>query len=305
MEAALNIAGDNRPVLLLVDGHAYAYRAFYAIRSLSSPTGQPTNAIYGFVKMLQKVITQSRATHVAVVWDGGLAAGRQKALPGYKAQRPEMPADLSSQLDEIVEFLHAYGITTLCEDGVEADDWIARLALDAQQSGHYVVIASADKDFFQLVGPNLTIINPNDKEARFWCATDVVTKTGVQPAQIIDWLSLLGDAVDNIPGVDGVGPKTAADLLQKFGSVDELYAKLQTVTSERIRKALEAAKQDVYRNRELVRLWNEVAKEVNLEDLKPQPVVAEHLAELYRKWGFKSLLAELEQRKKQAEPLLC
>lgn len=305
MSAGLNIAGDDRPVLLLVDGHAYAYRAFYAIRSLSSPTGQPTNAIYGFVKMLQKVIAQSKATHVAVVWDGGLADGRQKSLPGYKAQRPEMPADLSSQLDEMVEFLRAYGVASLCEDGVEADDWIARLALESQKNGCYIVIASADKDFFQLVGPNLTLINPNDKEPRFWQAADVVAKTGVQPAQIIDWLSLLGDAVDNIPGVEGVGPKTAADLLHRFGSIDQIYSQMQAVTSERIRKALETAKADVYRNRELVRLWIEVAKEVPVEELKQQPPIEDRLADLYRKWGFKSLLAEIEQRKKQVEPLLC
>ncbi len=305
MDAVLNIAGDTRPVLLLVDGHAYAYRAFYAIRSLNSPTGQPTNAIYGFVKMLQKVIAQSKATHVAVVWDGGLAAARQKALPGYKAQRPEMPADLSSQLDQIVEFLQAYGITSLCEDGVEADDWIARLALDAQNAGCYVVIASADKDFFQLVGDDITLLNPNDKEVRFWSAADVVAKTGVQPNQIIDWLSLLGDAVDNIPGVDGVGPKTAADLLQKFGSIDQIYAQLGTISSERTKKALEAAKADVYRNRELVRLWAELTKPVSLEECSQQSPAEDKLALMYQKWGFKSLLNELEQRKKQAEPLLC
>jgi len=201
MQANVNKNASEKPVLLLVDGHAYAYRAFFAIRSLSSPSGAPTNAIYGFVKMLQKGINQSGADHAAVIWDGGLAKGRKEALPDYKANRPEMPGDLEQQLDEMVDYLNAAGITTLCQDGLEADDWIARLAQDAQNAGYRVVIASADKDFFQLIGPNLGLINPNDKEERLWSAAEVVAKTGVQPEKIVDWLSLVGDAVDNIPCV--------------------------------------------------------------------------------------------------------
>lgn len=305
MEASANIIGDHRPVLLLVDGHAYAYRAFYAIRSLSSPTGQPTNAIYGFVKMLQKLITYAKPSHVAIVWDGGLAAERQKLLPEYKAQRPAMPSELESQLDEIVAYLKAAGLASLCEDGLEADDWIARLALEANQQGAYAVIASADKDFFQLINADLALINPNDKEPRLWTALDVETKTGVKPEQVVDWLSLLGDAVDNIPGVPGVGLKTATDLLVKFGSLEGIYSRLAEVKTDRIRNALIAAKQDVYRNREMVRLWKEAGREVPFEDLRPEASNDCLLADLFRKWGFRSLLQEIEQGKKQAEPLLC
>lgn len=305
MQANVNKNASEKPVLLLVDGHAYAYRAFFAIRSLSSPSGAPTNAIYGFVKMLQKGINQSGADHAAVIWDGGLAKGRKEALPDYKANRPEMPGDLEQQLDEMVDYLNAAGITTLCQDGLEADDWIARLAQDAQNAGYRVVIASADKDFFQLIGPNLGLINPNDKEERLWSAAEVVAKTGVQPEKIVDWLSLVGDAVDNIPGVAGVGPKTAADLLNKYGSIDAIYTRLGEISSDRLRTALTEARENVIRNRELVRLWGEAAPECDLMTLQIKMADMTKLAGLYQKWGFKTLLKELEQRQQTTELLLC
>ena len=205
--------------LLIVDGHAYAYRAFHAIRDLRSPDGRPTNAIYGFVKMLAKMRAAVEPTHLMVVWDGGLSAERVARLPEYKAQRPEMPDDLKPQLDEIVEYLKAAGIASFCGDGVEADDYIACLARRAADAGMTVVIASSDKDFMQLVSARVGLLNPNDKSETVWTDEQVRAKAGVEPSQIVDWLSLMGDTVDNIPGVPGVGPKTAADLLNQFGSV--------------------------------------------------------------------------------------
>jgi DNA polymerase-1 len=305
MQLNVNTNASEKPVLLLVDGHAYAYRAFFAIRSLSSPSGAPTNAIYGFVKMVQKVIKQSGATHGAVVWDGGLAEGRRAALPEYKTNRPEMPVDLAQQLDEMVAYLNAAGIASLCQDGLEADDWIARLSQDALDQGFRVVIASADKDFFQLIGPDLGLINPNDKEERLWSSAEVVAKTGVRPEQIVDWLSLLGDAVDNIPGVTGIGPKTAADLLTKYGTLDQIYTNLTGLPSERHRKALTEARTDVFRNRELVRLWSEVAPARELAALQFKVAEKSVLADLFRKWGFKTMLREIEQVPAAAELLLC
>ena len=132
--------------LLIVDGHAYAYRAFHAIRELRAPTGEPTNAIFGFIKMLAKMRATLSPTHSIVVWDGGLSAERVTALPGYKAQRPEMPADLSTQIDEIVRYLDAANIASYCQDGVEADDYIACLAHCASVSELEVVIDVADLD---------------------------------------------------------------------------------------------------------------------------------------------------------------
>jgi DNA polymerase-1 len=289
--------------LLIVDGHAYAYRAFHAIRELRSPAGRPTNAIYGFIKMLAKMRATLTPTHLIVVWDGGLSAERMAALPGYKAQRPEMPGDLAAQLDEIGEYLAAARIAAYCADGVEADDYIACLAQRAVAADLTVVIASADKDFMQLVTADIGLLNPHDKTETVWTAEQVRAKTGVEPAQIVDWLSLVGDSVDNIPGVPGVGTKTAADLLRQFGSVAEMYRRLDEVKSERIRGALQTAAADVRRNQELVRLKAELPCEFVATELAVRPPDADQLADLYRSWGFRSLLAEIESSRSRQEVL--
>lgn len=280
--------------LLIVDGHAYAYRAFHAIRALRSPSGAPTNGIFGFIKMLTKMRAALTPSHLVVVWDGGLNADRMTALPEYKAQRPEMPEDLAVQMDEMVAYLGAAGIASFCQDGVEADDYIACLARRGAQAGMDVVIASSDKDFMQLVSPRIGLLNPNDKTETIWGAEQVRAKTGVSPVQIVDWLALIGDTVDNIPGVPGVGPKTAAELLNQFGSVTELYQHLDAVKSERLRGALQAAASVVRRNVELVRLKDELPCTQELGDLQEQPARDEALRELYARWGFRSLLTDLE-----------
>jgi len=280
--------------VLIVDGHAYAYRAFYAICGLRSPSGGPTNAVYGFVKMLAKMRAAIRPTHLIVVWDGGLSAERMAALPEYKAQRPEMPDDLKPQFDEIVSYLEAAGVASFCRDGVEADDYIACLARHAAGAGMAVVIASADKDFMQLVSARVGLLNPNDKSETVWTDEQVRAKTGVAPAQIVDWLSLMGDSVDNIPGVPGVGPKTAADLLSQFGSVAELFRRLDEVKSEKVRGALRGSADAVRRNRELVRLRDDLPCDFSPAELAEKPADAGRLRELFARWGFKGMLAALE-----------
>ena len=279
--------------LLLVDGHAYAYRAFHAIRSLSSPSGAPTNAIYGFIKMLGKMQAQLSPSHQAVVWDGGLAAERLADWPAYKEDRPPMPADLDRQIPGVVAWLQAMRCPSRVQDGIEADDWIASLARRAAACGVAVVIASSDKDFLQLVGTEIGLLNPNDKTEKIWTAADVRAKTAVGPEQIVDWLSLVGDAVDNIPGVPGVGSKTAADLLQEFGSVDALYGRLGDVKSEGLRTRLAEAEAAVRRNQRLIRLDDAVGADEPLEAMRVQPPDLERLRGLYAEWGFKSLLASL------------
>jgi DNA polymerase-1 len=281
--------------LLIVDGHAYAYRAFYAIRELRSPSGQPTNAIYGFVKMLAKMRESVGPTHLMVVWDGGLSAARVADLPEYKAQRPEMPDNLRPQLDGIVSYLQAAGVASFRRDGVEADDYIACLARHATAAGMTVVIASADKDFMQLVSPGVGLLNPNDKSETVWTQEQVRTKTGVEPAQIVDWLGLMGDNVDNIPGVPGVGPKTAADLLNRFGSVAGVYARLDEVKSDKLREALRVSAAVVQRNLKLVRLQDDLPCEFSPEELAEKPADAGRLAELFRQWGFNGMLKALEK----------
>lgn len=280
--------------LLIVDGHAYAYRAFHAIRQLSSPSGSPTNAIYGFIKMLGKLMARLEPSHAVVIWDGGLAAERVAEHPEYKTQRPPMPLDLEQQIDGIVGYLEAAGITSLCRDGVEADDWIAAVARRSSGQLH-VIIASSDKDFMQLVSPNVGLVNPNDKTEKIWGAGDVKAKTGVDPDQIVDWLALIGDSVDNIPGIPGVGPKTAAALLQQYGSIDGLYSRLSELPGDKLRASLEASRDVLSKNQRLIQLRDE-QPELALDEMRLRPPKAERLRELYADWGFRSLLAELESK---------
>jgi 5'-3' exonuclease len=281
--------------LLIVDGHAYAYRAFYAIRELRSPDGRPTNAIYGFVKMLAKMKAGIAPTHLIVVWDGGLSAERIAALPEYKLQRPEMPDDLQPQLDGIVSYLKAAGIASFRRDDVEADDYIACLVQQAVQADMSVVIASADKDFMQLVSPQVGLLNPNDKSETIWTHEHVRAKTGVPPSQIVEWLALMGDNVDNIPGVPGVGPKTAADLLNRFGTVAALFERLDEVKSEKLRQSLRNSTAVVQRNLKLVRLHDHLPCEFVLAELLEKTVDAGQLSGLFRQWGFNGLLKALEK----------
>ena len=279
--------------LLIIDGHAYAYRAFHAIRELRSPDGQPTNAVYGFLKMLEKMQLTVKPTHLMVVWDGGLSVERMTALPEYKAQRAPMPDDLRPQFDEIGKYLAAAGVSAYCGEGVEADDYIATLARRAEAAGWNVVVASPDKDFMQLVSVRVGLLNPNDKTGTIWGREQVFAKSGVEPEQVADWLALMGDAVDNIPGVPGVGLKTAASLLQEFGSVGKIFSRLDAVKSEKLRAALAASAAAVRRNQELVRLhdvpchWEPESLQIRLAD-------AEKLRGLFQRWGFRGMLAELE-----------
>lgn len=294
-----------RPVrLLIVDGHAYAYRAFHAIQKLTAPDGSPTNAIYGFIKMLSKMQATLQPTHQCVVWDGGLSEQRMAALPEYKAQRPPMPGDLERQLPEMEAYLAATAVPSFVNDGVEADDWIASMACCAASYGVEAVIASADKDFLQLISPRIGMLNPNDKTETIWRAEQVRAKTGVEPAQVVDWLSLIGDAVDNISGVPGVGPKTATDLLQQFGSIDQIYARIAEVKSERIRSSLLAAEADVRRNQKLIRLHTDLPCAFDLERLAVQPPDASRLGPLLERWGFRTMLSQLESTQAVQKELL-
>lgn len=283
------------PILLLVDGHAYAYRAFHAIRGLSGPDGRATNAIFGFVKMLARMRTVVKPSHVAVIWDGGLSTERMELLPDYKAQRPSMPDDLASQIDGIIAYLGAARIASFMQEGIEADDLIASLARMAERGGDKVVIASADKDFFQLISPTVGLLNPNDKSDTVWAAEQVLAKTGVKPAQVVDWLSLIGDAVDNICGVPGVGPKTAAGLLERFGSVESLYQRLEEVKAEKLRESLREAAEVVRRNQRMIRLKDDLPGLAAMNALVAVEPDYGSLVQLYQRWGFKGLAAEAEK----------
>jgi len=287
--------GSGASTLLIVDGHCYAYRAFFGMAALKSPDGAPVSAIYGFIRMLGKMQARLRPSHTVVIWDGGLSEERTGLWPEYKAQRPEMPGDLRTQLNGMVRYLVAAGVYSWMKEDCEADDAIAATAGRAAAGGRPVVIASSDKDFMQLVSEQVRLLVPHDKTEALWEAAQVEQKTGVGPRQIVDWLSLVGDAVDNIPGVPGVGPKTAAELLRQFGSIDVLYGSLQEVRSERLRTHLQAAEVQVRRNQQLVRLKDDVRCDFSMEDLAAKAADAAELRRLYTGWGFRKLLAGLDE----------
>jgi len=280
----------------LIDGHAYAYRAFFAIRNLNAPDGRPTNAIFGFVKMLGRLQEMLRPSHCAVVWDGGIDRQRLEVHPEYKANRPPMPADLGNQIEAIGRFLVATKTCSVRRPGVEADDCLASLTRQAGKLGMPVVIASSDKDFMQLVSDTVGLINPGDMERGVWSIETVVEKTGVRPEQIVDWLSLTGDAVDNIPGVPGCGPKTAAKLLAQFQSLDEILKRSDRVQPERLGTEVRQSAERLLRNRDLIRLRDDLEVTLDLTEMEIQPADNAELASLYRQWGFKSLATEAEVR---------
>ena len=254
------------PPLILVDGSSYLYRAFHALPPLSTHTGQPTGAIKGVVSMLQKLIKTYGPTHIAVVFDAPGGTFRDEIYPEYKAHRPPMPDDLRTQVEPLHALIRAMGLPLLCEKGVEADDVIGTLARRAAAARMPVLISTGDKDIAQLVDEHVTLVNTMtdtvlDREG-------VIAKFGVPPERIIDYLALVGDSADNIPGVPGVGPKTAAKWLQEFGSLDALIAQAASIkgkAGENLRASLSVLNMA----RELATIKCDVDLPVALDDLHP------------------------------------
>jgi len=290
--------------LLLVDAFSLIYRAFYAIRVLNAPDGSPVNAIFGFTKMLRKLLATRAPTHCAVVFDCGAPRRRLALLPAYKEQRPPTPPALEAQLPGIHEMIEALRLPIAGIEGEEADDIVATLAVQAAEKQFDVLIASQDKDFFQIVGPRIRLLRPDTADAEPLDAAGVVARFGVKPEQFVDYLSLVGDSVDNIPGVPGVGPKTAAELLRRHGSVDELLACAGTVDKPKLRASLLGAAERLRLNRNLIRLETDMALPWTLEALKVRPPEQDRLRELFARYGFRSLLAELEKQSGGSELLL-
>jgi DNA polymerase I len=279
--------------VLLYDAYSLIYRAFFAIRVLTGPDGAPVNAIYGLTKMLKKMAADHTPSHHAAVFDLGAPQKRLALLPSYKAQRPPTPPTLETQLPAIREILQALCIPIVEIEGDEADDIIATLAVQASSTGRNVLIASSDKDFMQIVGPRIGLLRGDGKETVIVDPAGVKTRYGVAPGQMVDFLSLLGDSVDNIPGAPGVGEKTAAQLLQTYGTLENLLAHVSEIVKPKLRETLMTAAERLQANRQLIALQTNVPLTVDLDALKIRPPDTTSLAVLYRRFGFKSLLAEL------------
>src|SRR5262245_61529135 len=209
-------------LLVLVDGSSYLYRAYHALPDLRNAHGEPTGAIYGVLNMLRRLVADYKADFVACVFDAKGRTFRDDLYPEYKADRAAMPDDLAAQLAPLMQAIEAMGWPLVCVDGVEADDVIGTLAQQAGRAGIATLISTGDKDLAQLVGSGVTLINTMSNEKLD--TEGVKAKFGVAPDRIVDYLALVGDAIDNIPGVDKVGPKTAAKWLTQYGSLEGVLA---------------------------------------------------------------------------------
>ncbi len=283
----------NEDTLFLVDGSSYIYRAYYAIRHLSSPTGHPTNAIYGFTQMLLKLLRDHQPRHLAVVFDLGRTTFRTGLYPEYKANRAEVPDDLRIQMGPIRDMVRALNIPVLELAGFEADDIIGCLAGRFSASGGRVVVVTGDKDLMQIVTDRVTLLDTmKDKESGI---ADVVERFGVGPEQVTDILGLAGDTSDNIPGIPGIGEKTAIKLIREFGSLDNLLERAGEVKGKNGEKLREFRDQALL-SRRLATIELNVPIEIGLDDLLCREPDREALNTLFRLYGFTSLIRELTGR---------
>ena len=276
--------------LVLVDGSSYLYRAFHALPSLTNSRGEPTGAVYGVANMLRRLLKDYAPDEMAVVFDARGKTFRDEIYPEYKANRPPMPEDLQRQVEILHELVQAMGLPLLVVPGVEADDVIATLAERAAREGRDVIISTGDKDMAQLVGDHITLVNTmNDTVLD---AAAVEEKFGVPPERIVDYLALVGDTVDNVPGVPKVGPKTAAKWLRQYGSLDELVAhagEIKGKAGENLRASLD----DLPRSRELVTVRRDLDLDLPPDALRRRPPDAERLRELLSRLEFKSWLKDV------------
>lgn len=289
----------NKPLMLLVDGSSYLYRAYHAMPDLRGPDGRPTGAIHGMVAMLKRLRDDAGAEHAACVFDASGPTFRDEWYSEYKAQRSPMPDALREQIEPIHEVVRLLGWPVLTVPGIEADDAIGTLSRVAAQAGHQVLISTGDKDLAQLVTPDVQLINTMSSERLD--EAGVLAKFGVPPDRIIDYLTLMGDTVDNVPGVEKVGPKTAAKWIAEHGSLDGVIAaadKIKGVAGENLRKALDWL--PMGRKLVTVKLDCDLCDHVPgwpaLEALAFKPVDEAGLLEFYARNGFKTWRRELETR---------
>ncbi len=287
--------------LILVDGSSYLYRAYHAFPPLTNSAGEPTGAMYGVLNMLRSLLMQYQPTHAAVVFDAKGKTFRDELFEHYKSHRPPMPDDLRAQIEPLHAMVKAMGLPLLAVSGVEADDVIGTLAREAEKAGRPVLISTGDKDMAQLVTPNITLINTMTNT--ILGPEEVVTKYGVPPSLIIDFLALMGDSSDNIPGVPGVGEKTAQGLLQGLGGLDTLFAEPEKIASLSFRGAKTMAtkladhKEVAYLSYQLATIKTDVELELTCDQLEVKQPAADELVDLFKKYEFKRWTADVEAGK--------
>ena len=283
------------PRLFLIDGSSQMYRAYHAIRGLSAPDGRATNAVYGFVTMLRKLVADHSPEYIAASFDLAGPTFRSDLSADYKANRTPMPPDLVEQVPLVHEACEALGVPILTSERFEADDVIGTLARQAHEAGFEVVLVTGDKDFFQLVGPGISVYNPRD-EGTWFDADGVVEKFGVRPDQVVDVLALMGDSIDNIKGVPGIGEKGARELIATHGTLDALLEAAPTITQKRYREALVTHAASARESRELARIRIDVPVSFDPAALHYRGPSRERCFALFSSLGFRSLVQEYAPR---------
>ena len=283
-----------RPRLLLIDGSSYIYRAFYAVGHLSNSKGVPTNAVYGFTQMMLKVLRDHRPEYLVVVFDAKGPTFRNEVYRDYKANRPAMPESLVPQIPYIKKIIGAYRIPTLEREGYEADDLIGALSKRFESEAD-VIIITGDKDLLQLVSPHTLIYDPM-KEKQFG-VEEVIERFGLRPDQIVEMMGLAGDATDNIPGVPGIGEKTATELIKTFGTIENLLAHLDQVRQKKLKEKLETFGEQARLSRQLATLRTDVPVSAEIKAFLLPPPDAKSLREIFRELEFNKLLKELPEER--------
>jgi DNA polymerase I len=297
-------AAETPKRLFLLDGHSLSYRAFFALPpSLATTSGQVTNAVYGFTSMLIKLLTEEHPDLIAVAFDVGKPTARLEKYAEYKAGRPETPDEFRQQLGLIVEVLETLHIPVIGIEGHEADDAIATLALRALEQGIEVVVVTADRDFFQLVRPGITVMFnvKGISDIRVYDVSAVTERFGLPPEKYLDYVALKGDASDNIPGVPGVGEKTASKLVQDFGSVEELLGRTDELKG-RLKDSIEAAGEQLVLNKELAELNTDVDVPIEPEDAVMGEWDVDAVRRLFTSLEFRTLFERLEEVGRSTKP---
>ena len=281
-----------RKTFYLVDGSSYIFRAFFGVRQLSTSKGFPTNALYGFINMLQKVIREEKPDYLVVAFDSPDKTFRHKIYPDYKANREAPPEELAKQFPYFEPLVQAYGLSSVRRPGFEADDIIGTLAKKGIQEGLEVVIVSGDKDMMQLISPNVYMLDTM-KNKKFM-DKEVVEKFGVQADKVVEVMGLMGDSSDHVPGVAGIGPKIAAELIQKFGSIESLYKRINEVEKKKVKEKLEHDKENAFMSRELVSIDTEMDLEFNSDLMKPGKIDSAKLKKMFEEFEFVSFLEGMQ-----------
>jgi DNA polymerase-1 len=279
------------PRLYLIDGSSQMYRAYHAIRGLTGPDGKSTNAVYGFVTMLRKLINDHQPQYIAASFDLAGPTFRDDIVTDYKANRAPMPGDLAEQIPWVHEACEAMGVPILTSQRYEADDVIGTLAAKAVAQGFEVAIVTGDKDFFQLVHDGLKVYNPKD-EGTWYDAAGVKEKFGVSPEQVVDVLALMGDSIDNIKGVPGIGEKGARDLIAKYGDLETLLAHAGEVPNKRQREGLLNHADDARQSRSLARIAVDCPVEFDAESMRYRGSSRERCFDLFTRLGFRTLVMD-------------